>query len=879
MWWNNTLYQQKYSIQYFKNINLDVEHADNLWIEITKYHVNYIVTIIYRHPVNVKQKILDFTNKLENCINQLINNETIILMGDFNLNLLDLNENKNIRNFIEMINNNNIKIINTEITRPNNNKSKGTVIDHIYFRNKSKIAKFKKINYGTLQNSISDHYPLYLEIEAVKITTEVKVRNDTKQIIHFNKKLFTKKIDEMLKQEQESPNNNDERESSFFYEQISNIYNTCQSTIEKKIKKDYQNKNWINSEIKNMIQFKIKLYRKMVKTKSFIDTHNYKIYKNKLNIIIKNTKANFFSNEILQNKNNNKRLWDIYKNIVGYENKQQSIKVIRKDNNLYTNDYEIAQQLNCYYNELGNNDDYLNKSNIVIAEANNKRTCFYETNEIEISTIINKIKSASSGFDNIRPTHIKDNLSILLKPIAHAINLDIKYSKYPKTMKIIKIVPIYKSGRKDDISNYRPLCITSFFTKIYDNVINNRLMKYLEENKILSMNQHAYRKNHSCITSLISMLDNIYTNLDNNKIVIAIFLDLSQAFPSINHNILLNKLKMINLTSGDIKLLENYLKNTEHVTKINNSLSDYKTFKNGVWQGSCLASTLFNIYINDITKIDQESIYIYADDITLLVDGNTVEEINSKAKQLVENIQRYCAENYLKINYNKCRYIPLNGRKKYNDNEINLKFEHNELEKVDNHKYLGIIIDKKLNWELHKNNIIKNLNKYIAIFYNIRDHTPTRVSIILFKTLVLSKVNYGIQLYGGSDLTKIQNKLDKILNIICNYKNKAFGNESISDIRKKYNILTAEQIYNIHWIKLSHNIIYNSYNLPEYFKKLIKIMQNRNGIIIQTNFRKSKFGDLMSKNVMQNKWNELNIQTRGIQDKNIFIAAYLNTVA
>ena len=236
-------------------------------------------------------------------------------------------------------------------------------------------------------------------------------------------------------------------------------------------------------------------------------------------------------------------------------------------------------------------------------------------------------------------------------------------------MKIIKIVPIYKSGRKDDISNYRPLCITSFFTKIYDNVINNRLIKYLEENKILSMNQHAYRKNHSCITSLISMLDNIYTNLDNNKIVVVIFLDLSQAFPSINHNILLNKLKMINLTGGDIKLLENNLKNTEHVTKINNSLSDYKTFKNGVWQGSCLASTLFNIYINDITKIDQESIYIYADDITLLVDGNTVEEINSKAKQLVENIQRYCAENYLKINYNKCRYIPLKGRKKYNDNK------------------------------------------------------------------------------------------------------------------------------------------------------------------------------------------------------------------
>ena len=87
--------------------------------------------------------------------------------------------------------------------------------------------------------------------------------------------------------------------------------------------------------------------------------------------------------------------------------------------------------------------------------------------------------------------------------------------------------------------------------------------------------------------------------------------------------------------------------------------------------------------------------------------------------------------------------------------------------------------------------------------------------------------------------------------------------------------MTVQQIYNMNWIKLSHNIIYNSYNLPDYFKKLLKILKNRNGIIIETNYRKSKYGDLISKNIMQNKWNELNIDLRMIQDKITFINEYL----
>ena len=89
-----------------------------------------------------------------------------------------------------------------------------------------------------------------------------------------------------------------------------------------------------------------------------------------------------------------------------------------------------------------------------------------------------------------------------------------------------------------------------------------------------------------------------------------------------------------------------------------------KVFKNGVWQGSCLASTLFNIYINDITTIDKESINMYADDMMMIINGNDTTEIIIKTNERLKKIVEYCKNNNIELNHNKCKYMPLRGRKK-----------------------------------------------------------------------------------------------------------------------------------------------------------------------------------------------------------------------
>lgn len=485
-----------------------------------------------------------------------------------------------------------------------------------------------------------------------------------------------------------------------------------------------------------------------------------------------------------------------------------------------------------------------------------------------------KIKSNCAGYDNIKPNNIKHMKGKLCFILKEQINYDIKFANYPKELKNISITPIHKGGDRNNSNNYRPLCISTCFSKIYDNILNMKLEKYIENNEILSNNQYAYRKHHSCTRALIKTMDNVYKKLDEGNIVVLVFLDLTQAFPSLNHNILLQKLKDIGLNNNELLLMQNYMIKTKHITKLRKTNSQEKEFKNGVWQGSCLASTLFNIYINDITKIEEEMINIYADDIMIEVHGKDINEINKKSENIMNRINEYCNNNCLKLNFKKCKYMKIKERKKYKDEEITIKIGSNNIEEVKSYKYLGITIDNKLNWNEHINKLIKKIQKYIPIFYNIRNYTKQQVSIQLYKTLVLSNINYGIQIYGNRGLEKIQKITNRILGII------SFSNDKklIQNIKKDNNILEIQDYNRIEWIKLCHDIIHNSKLLPKYFRKIIELKETRNGITIKTNYRKSNYGNKISYNLMEQIWNKIDIKNKKIQDKNLLIYEIKNNI-
>ena len=182
-------------------------------------------------------------------------------------------------------------------------------------------------------------------------------------------------------------------------------------------------------------------------------------------------------------------------------------------------------------------------------------------------------------------------------------NQSLKSSVFPKIWKEGKVTPIYKSGDRSNMSNYRPITVLPILGKILERLAHTQIYSYLSENKILSQSQFGFRPKLSTSTALAFFTDSILDNADNGLITASVFLDLNKAFDAVDHNILLRKLKLIGLDSKSLNWFESYLSNRLQKTSISNTLSSPLPVSVGVPQGSILGPLLFIIYVNEMPNI------------------------------------------------------------------------------------------------------------------------------------------------------------------------------------------------------------------------------------------------------------------------------------
>src|SRR5271156_2589677 len=309
--------------------NINIKTVDEIWMEYnTEKNKKTLIAFIYRHPINLHHEIDSFIKQLETSIKKAENKKiynTIIIVGDVNINLLN-NKNKEVEDYINFFNENNMRILSNAITRPNT-KNEGSIIDHIYIKNLKNKVKVN-VEHGIIQNALSDHYAIYISIINTS-KDKITIDNKNKRIINFDNHLFNQNINQinkfLLDVHKKIANNTSNTQNlqniNCYYNRITEIYKSC-STSQIKTRKHNNNQSWINDKIKYLINEKVKLYRKMVKNRNILNETNYKKFKNKLNEIIKNTKAEYYMNKMTKAKYDRKKLWNIYNEITG-NNKQK----------------------------------------------------------------------------------------------------------------------------------------------------------------------------------------------------------------------------------------------------------------------------------------------------------------------------------------------------------------------------------------------------------------------------------------------------------------------------------------------------------------------------------------------------------------------------
>ena len=300
------------------------------------------------------------------------------------------------------------------------------------------------------------------------------------------------------------------------------------------------------------------------------------------------------------------------------------------------NEYFVNIGPNFANNILNSNTNFRN----FLKDRNPQSLFFAPSVEEEIKDIVNNLNEKKScGYDDITHFLLKNIVNEIITPLTHISNLS--SGTVPLKMKIARVVPIFKKGKGDSINNYRPISLLTSISKCLERLVYKRTIKFLVNCKILCDSQFGFMKNHSTTHALLTFIDKVAHAIDDVSHTIGVFLDFSKAFDTIDHDILIHKLRQYGIRGKALDWLRDYLSNREQFVRINGLDSQLKTISCGVPQGSLLAPLLFILYINDHNNSSQILSFIcFADDSNLFLthrDPRALIDIINRELKLVQS--------------------------------------------------------------------------------------------------------------------------------------------------------------------------------------------------------------------------------------------------
>ena len=326
---------------------------------------------------------------------------------------------------------------------------------------------------------------------------------------------------------------------------------------------------------------------------------------------------------------------------------------------------------------------------------------------------------------------------------------------FPSIYQCATVIPLYKSGCKTNLNNYRPISILPTTSKIIEKIVNRQIVEFFNQNSLFSKFQFGFRKKHSTQDTNNLLLDHIYNKLNDKSNILVTFLDLKKAFDSVNLDILISKLKFYGLDENSLKWFSSYLKNRSLCVRIKDPtanppidhISAPRAISVSVPQGSILGPTLFNVFINDFQYCHNLNSFQYADDTTIILDNSDYKALESKTNLELESITKWLCANNLSPNIFKTVFMLITNKKRQN---LNISMNGKKLNQVESYKSLGLILDQNLNFEKQCTKVAKNLSKVNYLLYKNKYFLDSRTKIQLYYSLAYPHLTYNNVLWGNA---------------------------------------------------------------------------------------------------------------------------------
>ena len=445
-----------------------------------------------------------------------------------------------------------------------------------------------------------------------------------------------------------------------------------------------------------------------------------------------------------------------------------------------------------------------------------------------IKKIVYSMNTTSCELDPIPTGVLKEILEVCIDDITALINVSLEQGVFCEQWKSAIVRPLLKKISLELIlKNYRPVSNLPFLSKLLEKCALTQLLEYCDEHMLIPDYQSAYRTGHSCETCVVHLVDDILTNMEKQRITPVVLLDLSAAFDTVDHTILLNVLNhRFGICQSALNWFTTYLSPRDFRVSVGNSYSTKKQLNFSVPQGSAAGANLFSLYCSNLMDFLDKDILVhgFADDHSLrnsFKAGNKDMEVDSitSLERNIRKVKDWMSKMRLKLNSNKTEFIMFGHAVQLNKTFIrSIEADQDNIRISTEVRCLGMTLDSNLNFKSHCiNQSRKAMLNYIHI-RNIRQYLDRETCEILVNALIISHLDYGNAILFGTPSVTL-GKLQRVQNLSAKLILRKHKYDSVTECLKELHWLPIRARIDFKVISIVHKCIYGV--APKYLTELI----------------------------------------------------------